>query len=162
MSATGRLRTVTRICSPRPTARRSSTPGRSSPIGPHARVLFFRVPEGQERPEREHLETARDDLSGAREKDAINALFYAAEAAIVALAEAHDIDTQKRHYLKAGAATELHKRGVLDRDLGALLRDLNQARKDVWYEGDDPQLDQDLDEIADEIESLIDDTEPGL
>jgi hypothetical protein len=35
---------------------------------------------------REHLETARDDLSGDREKDAINALFYAAEAAVVAAA----------------------------------------------------------------------------
>ena len=34
------------------------------------------------------FETAREDLGGGREKDAVNALFYAAEAAVVALAMA--------------------------------------------------------------------------
>ncbi len=38
---------------------------------------------------REHLETARDDISGGREKEAVNAFFYAAEAAVVAIADAH-------------------------------------------------------------------------
>lgn len=64
-------------------------------------------PKEKKKLAREHLETARDDLGGGREKDAINALFYAAEAAeaaVVALADAHGIDTKKRHYLKADAA----------------------------------------------------------
>lgn len=104
---------------------------------------------------REHLETARGDLEGAREKDAVNALFYAAEAAVVALSDAHDIDTKQRHGLKADAATELHERGVLEEDYGPLLRQLNQARKDIWYEGDDPKLDRSLDQIAADVERLV-------
>ena len=61
-------------------------------------------------------------------------MFYAAEAAIVAIADRAGIETKQRHWLKAEAATELHERGVLDEDCGPLLRQLNQARKDVWYE----------------------------
>ncbi len=57
-------------------------------------------PKAKKELAREHLETAREDISGGREKDAINALFYAAEAAVVALADTHGIDTPRRHYLK--------------------------------------------------------------
>ncbi len=85
----------------------------------------------------------------------MNALFYAAEAAVVALSDAHGIDTKLHHGLKADAATELHRRGVLDEDFGPLLRQLNQARKDIWYEGDDPQLDRGLEEISGDVERLV-------
>jgi uncharacterized protein (UPF0332 family) len=112
-------------------------------------------PKAKRQLAREHLETARDDLNGGREKDAVNALFYAAEAAVVALSDAHGIDTKRHHGLKADAATELHQRGELDEDYGPLLRQLNQARKDVWYEGDDPQLDRSLDEIVGDLERLV-------
>lgn len=47
------------------------------------------------------------------------------------------------------------------RTLCPLLRELNQARKDVWYEGDDPDLDRSLEEIAGEIEALVEKTEEG-
>ncbi len=104
---------------------------------------------------REHLETAREDLAGGREKDAVNALFYAAEAAVVALAEAHGIETRRKHYLKADAAVELHRRGFLRHDFGSLLRQLNQARKDIWYEGDDPDFDRALEDILAEVERLV-------
>lgn len=104
---------------------------------------------------REHLETARADLQGARDKDAVNALFYAAEAAVVALSDAHGIDTKRHHGLKADAATELRQRGVLDEDYGSLLKQLNQARKDIWYEGDEPDFDRDLEEIAQDVERLV-------
>lgn len=103
----------------------------------------------------EHLETAIDDLGGGREKDAINALFYAAEAAVVALADAHGIDTKRCHYLKADAARELYVRGVLKHDFGPLLKQLNQARKDIWYEGDEPELDQSLADIVADLETLV-------
>jgi hypothetical protein len=46
---------------------------------------------------REHLESAREALDGGRDKEALNALFYAAEAAIVALAEQHGLETRMRH-----------------------------------------------------------------
>ncbi len=104
---------------------------------------------------REHLETAREDLGGGREKDAVNALFYAAEAAVVALADAHGIETSKKHYLKADAATELHRRGLLGDDFGPLLRQLNQARKDIWYEGDEPDFDQALEDVLADVETVV-------
>lgn len=112
-------------------------------------------PKAKKELAREHLETARDDLSGGREKDAINALFYAAEAAVVALADTYGIDTKQHHGLKADAATELHDRGVLKHEFGPLLRRLNQARKDVWYEGDEPQLDESLEDILSDLETLV-------
>ena len=102
----------------------------------------------------DHLEAARDDLDGERIGDAINALFYAGEAAVVALAETHGIDTKKSHVLKATAASQLHQKGVLEYDLGPLLRDLNQARKEYWYEGEDPEVD--LETAYEEIEWLVD------
>ncbi len=112
-------------------------------------------PKAKHRLAREHLETARADLGGGREKDAVNALFYAAEAAVVALADVHGIETRKRHSLKAGAATELHTRGFLSDDFGPLLRQINQARKDIWYEGDEPSLDRTLEDILADIERLV-------
>lgn len=108
---------------------------------------------------REHLETARDDLDGGREKDAINALFYAAEAAVVSLTDKHGIATQRQHGLKADGATELHRRGVLRHDVGPLLKDLNQARKDIWYEGDDPELRQSLQDSFADVETLVTEAE---
>jgi uncharacterized protein (UPF0332 family) len=104
---------------------------------------------------REHLESARQDLDDDREKDAINALFYAAEAAIVALADRHDVETRRQHGRKADAASELHERGLLPQDFGPLLRDLNQARKDVWYEGDEPDLDESFEDILGHVELLV-------
>jgi len=89
---------------------------------------------------REHLDDAEAAVSEDRLKDAVNALFYAAEAATVAVAERSGIDTRRQHQLKADAASEMHQKGVLKRDYGPLLRTLNQARKDIWYEGDDPKL----------------------
>ncbi len=103
------------------------------------------------------MASARDDIASDDVRGAINALFYAAEAAVVALADANQIETKKSHPLKADAATELHTRGVVDEDFGPLLRMLNQARKDVWYEGDEPDLDgEDIDVVADHVEQLVD------
>jgi uncharacterized protein (UPF0332 family) len=104
----------------------------------------------------EHLDSAREDIEAGREKDAINAMFYAAEAAIVAIADREGIDTKQRHWLKADAATELQEQGVLDEDFGPLLRQLNQARKDVWYEGDEPEFDTDIEDVLAQVEALVD------
>jgi uncharacterized protein (UPF0332 family) len=104
---------------------------------------------------REHLDDAEAAASENRLKDAVNALFYAAEAAVVALAERSGIDTRRQHQLKADAASELHERGELARDYGPLLRTLNQARKDIWYEGEDPELGDDLDELVADVAELV-------
>jgi uncharacterized protein (UPF0332 family) len=110
---------------------------------------------------REHLQDAQDAVTSDRVKDAVNALFYAAEAAVVALADEHRIDTKKHHGLKADAASEMYQRGVLARDFGVLLRKLNQARKDIWYEGEDPELDGSLEGLAAEVDELVETAESG-
>jgi uncharacterized protein (UPF0332 family) len=104
---------------------------------------------------REHLEAAQTAVEEKRVNDAINALFYAGEAAVVALADEHEIDTKKHHGLKADAAGELHKKGVLDHDFGAVLRILNQARKDIWYEGEEPELNGELEDLVAQVEELV-------
>jgi len=109
---------------------------------------------------REHLELALADIDDEDERGAINALFYAAEAAVVALAEAHGIDTQKHHGLKADAAKKLHGDGLIDNDYGPLLRALNQTRKDVWYEGEEPDFgERSLADVAAEVDSLVEQAE---
>jgi uncharacterized protein (UPF0332 family) len=104
---------------------------------------------------REHIDDAQTALDDGRIKDAVNALFYAGEAAIVSNAEHNGIDTKQHHGLKAGAATQLHGSGVLGHDYGPLLRTLNQARKDIWYDGEEPELDEELELIAAQVEELV-------
>lgn len=104
---------------------------------------------------REHLADAQAAIAADRVKDAVNALFYAAEAAVVALAERHQLETKRSHMLKADAANELYERGILIRDYGPLLRRLNQARKDIWYEGEEPGLEHHIGTVADEVQELV-------
>jgi uncharacterized protein (UPF0332 family) len=104
---------------------------------------------------REHLQVAQTAVQEQRLNEAVNALFYAAEAAVVALADEHRIDTQQHHGLKADAASELFEQGVLAHDYGPVLRVLNQARKDIWYEGEEPELGDDLESLATEVEELV-------
>ncbi len=104
---------------------------------------------------REHIDDAQAALDDGRVKDAVNALFYAGEAAIVSVAEHNGIDTKQHHGLKAGAATQLYGSGVLGSDYGPLLRTLNQARKDIWYDGEEPEFDDELGSIAAQVEELV-------
>jgi uncharacterized protein (UPF0332 family) len=104
---------------------------------------------------REHLHAAQAAVAEERLNDAVNALFYAGEAAVVALADQHEIDTKKHHGLKADAATELHNKGALSEDYGPVLRSLNQARKDIWYEGEEPELNGELQDLVAEVEALV-------
>jgi uncharacterized protein (UPF0332 family) len=108
---------------------------------------------------REHLQVAQSAVRDGRVNEAVNALFYAAEAAVVALADRHAIDTNRRHGLKADAASELFEQGVLGEDHGPLLRTLNQARKDIWYEGDEPELGDGLESVVAEVEALVQEAE---
>jgi len=105
---------------------------------------------------RAHFELALEDIRSGDERGAVSALFYAAEAAVVAVADAHGVDTKRSHRMKADAASELHANGVLDEDFGPLLRTLNQERKDVWYEGEDSDLgEESLDDVAERVRGLI-------
>ncbi|HXD54688.1 MAG TPA: hypothetical protein VN618_08040 [Solirubrobacteraceae bacterium] len=67
----------------------------------------------------EHLDAARQAVNEERLNDAVNALFYASEAAVVALATRHDIDTRQRHALKANAAGALYEKGITEKLVNA-------------------------------------------
>jgi hypothetical protein len=82
-------------------------------------------------------------------------MFYAAEAAVVAIADREGIDTKQHHGLKADAATALYQSGVLGEDFGPLSRELNRVRKAVWYEGDEPEFDTDIEDVFAQVEDLV-------
>jgi hypothetical protein len=125
-------------------------PSKRSRGRPYAAVI---TPKSKDKLARQHLDTARGDLDAERKGAALSALFYAAEAAIDYLADSHGIDTKKKHWLKAEAAAQLHKQGVLKADFETLLSSLNQERKDFWYEGEEPDLD--LEDTYTETEELV-------
>ncbi len=105
---------------------------------------------------REHLSTAQRELDGGAFVPEIMFLHLAAEAAVVAVAEIEGIDTRRRHDLKADAAGELFRRGIVPEDLSEGLRSLNQVRKDATYEGEDPDLSaEDLEALAERIETIV-------
>jgi HEPN domain-containing protein len=105
---------------------------------------------------REHLERALPAVSEEDYTEAVTWLFAALEAAIVAVAGRHGIDTQKQHWKKAEVAKELHSSGVLPHDFSDTLDLLNQARKVAVYEGDEPDLgDESLEDIATEVEVAV-------
>lgn len=96
------------------------------------------------------------DIEQGDHRGAVSALFYAAEAAVVAIAAVHGIDTRRNHRMKADAASELYERSLIDADFGPLLRRLNQERKDVWYEGEDPDFgDRTLADVAEDVQRLV-------
>lgn len=86
----------------------------------------------------------------------------ALEAAIVAVAQVRGIDTKRQHWRKAEVAKQLHDSGVLPRDFSDTLGVLNDARKTVVYEGDEPDLgDQTLEDLAADVETAVELAEKG-
>jgi hypothetical protein len=89
---------------------------------------------------REHFTRASGAFAAGDPVAGVVFLHLAAEAAVVALSERHGIATERQHWRKGQAATELHTRGILSTDMGPILEMLNQARKDAGYEGEDPNF----------------------
>jgi len=85
-------------------------------------------------------------------------MFHAAEAAVVWLADHHGIDTRRQHWAKADAAGRLHGMGVTANDHRDLLSDLNQGRKDYWYDGEEFEAEE-LEAWLAEVEDLVVDAE---
>lgn len=82
--------------------------------------------------------------------------FYAYESCIVAAAEARSITWTPVHWHKVALARELHRDGVVSRDVGDELERLNALRKDVQY--GDPGLELlevDLEGLTTELETFI-------
>jgi hypothetical protein len=105
---------------------------------------------------REHLTRANAAFEAGDRVVGVTFLHLAAEAAVVALAELNGIVTERQHWRKGEAATELHTRGILTTDLGPLLELLNQARKDAGYEGEDPDFgDWTSEELLSAVEDAV-------
>ena len=78
------------------------------------------------------------------------------EAAIDALAEPRGISTDQKHWRRRDAATQLHARGILPKDLGPLHDKLNEIRKGVFYDGEEPDLEgEDITDVLAEIEEAV-------
>lgn len=97
-------------------------------------------PQSKARLAREHFTRASVAFEAEDLVVGVTFLHLAAEAAIVALADLNGVATERQHWRKERAATELHARGILALDLSLMLELLNQARKDAGYEGEHPDL----------------------
>ena len=62
----------------------------------------------------------------------------------------------RQHWKRRDAATQLHARGTLPRDLGPLHDKLNEIRTGVFYEGEEPDLEgEDIADVLAEIEEAV-------
>ena len=79
---------------------------------------------------------------------------------IVAAAELNGWVWAKNHARKAQLARDLYANGLVSRDIGSELQNLNELRKDVAYSVPGPELQQlDLTDLANELEEFIDEIE---
>jgi hypothetical protein len=105
---------------------------------------------------REHLAKAQEEAGGGDLRDAVQWSFASLEAAIDALAETRGIAIDEKHWKRTEAATQLHKEGLLPKDLAGLHRLLNEERKGMFYEGEDPDLgDYSIKDVLVEIETAV-------
>jgi hypothetical protein len=113
-------------------------------------------PESKAELARKHLTRASTAFEAGDPVVGVTFLHLAAEAAVVALSDRNGITTERQHWRKAEAATELHERGVLSTDLSPILDLLNQARKDAGYEGEDPDFgDWTSDSLLNAVEDAV-------
>lgn len=105
---------------------------------------------------REHLSKAQEEASAGDLKDAVQWSFASLEAAIDALAAKHGISIEEQHWRRRDAAHELRVKGVLPRDLSALHQLLNEERKAMFYEGEDPELGElSIEDVLSEVEAAV-------
>ncbi|HEU4706611.1 MAG TPA: HEPN domain-containing protein [Solirubrobacterales bacterium] len=105
---------------------------------------------------REHLSKAQEEAAAGDLKDAVQWSFASLEAAIDALAAKHGIVIEEQHWRRRDAAHELMLKGVLPRDLSDLHQLLNEERKAMFYEGEEPELgDLSIENILSEVEVAV-------
>ena len=80
--------------------------------------------------------------------------FYAYENCVTALAARYGHRRTQNHREKAELARRLYQDGLVSRDIGDELEELNRLRKDVAYDGPGPE-EKDLYDLAYELEKFI-------
>jgi HEPN domain-containing protein len=105
---------------------------------------------------REHLDRALSAILADDYTEAVTWLLASLEAAIVGIAEQQGIEAPKHHWIKVKVARELFRDGHLPLDIAELLDQLNAARKEAVYEGEEPDLgEHSLEDIASETEAIV-------
>lgn len=105
---------------------------------------------------REHLSKAQEEAGAGDLRDAVQWSFASLEAAIDALAAKHGIRIDEQHWRRRDAAHELMLKGVLPRDLSDLHQLLNEERKAMFYEGEDPELGEvSIEDVLSEVETAV-------
>ena len=109
----------------------------------------------------EKVQTAWWDPQDAEQ--AVTWAFYAYENCVTALAERYGYQWAPNHRKKAELARTLHDDGLISRDVGDDLEELNRLRKDVAY--GEPGYDLsavDLEELVSELEAFVDEVESRI
>lgn len=105
---------------------------------------------------REHLSKAQEEAAAGDLRDAVQWSFASLEAAIDALAEKHGITIEEQHWRRRDAARELRTKGVLPKDLSELHQLLNEERKAMFYEGEDPDLGElSIEDVLRDVETAV-------
>ncbi len=113
-------------------------------------------PKAKSQLAREHLDRALPAISAGDYTEAVTWLFASLEAAVVAVAETHGIDTKRLHWRKAEVSKQLYDEGHLPADFSETLGILNDSRKVAVYEGDEPDLGgHSLEDLAADIETAV-------
>ena len=102
------------------------------------------------------LERVQAAESGDDPESAVMWGFYAYENCVTALAAWYGRRWTQNHREKADLARRLYRDGLVSRDVGDELEELNRLRKDVAYDGPGPELEEkDLYDLAYQLEELI-------
>ena len=100
---------------------------------------------------------AVDSWSPQEPADCVTKCFYSYENALVAAATALGTAWTKKHYEKADLAKRLFEQNKLKTDIGDVLVNLNELRKDISYGEPGDELSQvDLEDLVSELERFLD------
>ena len=109
---------------------------------------------------KKHLERVQDAANDGDHEEAVTWAFYAYENCVSALAESHGRNWTHNHVEKAGLARTFHAEGLVSRDVGDLLEELNRLRKAVEYgEPGSDLMNVDLEGLSGDLETYVDEVE---
>ena len=112
---------------------------------------------------RKHLDKVQTAAWEPDPESAVTWAFYAYENCLAALAARYGRKLTRNHHEKAKLARKLYADGLISRDVGDELEELNSLRKDVAYDEPGPELqERDLESLASELEEFITETESRI
>ena len=108
---------------------------------------------------RRQLERVEDAAFNLDHESAVIWAFYSYENCLTALAARYSQRLTTNHRERADLARRLHANGLVSRDIGDELQELNRLRKDVAYDEPGPELQSiNLEDLALELHDFIEET----